>query len=224
MKKLLSLLALSLVACVYAQQKVATTFDAASCFAVEGISKLEVVRRPVSDALWLNTSVTVSNFTEKVLGADKKQPIKLKAMKVKVDLIRDITQPPVTIVGEDANGNPVTRTEQPTVPIGTFAWDTDFEIPINGLQTIIPIGLGKITTDPDKKVLDNGTFDRLVEFFNYMNGSAEQRKNLRVVMSGIAIVAVRGENNMWMWGNQPVNFSWRLKPDNTNKYILSVDR
>lgn len=220
MKKILAILVLTAVAVAYAQQgaKSSTTLDAASCFKVEGITSLQVERGP-EDYLILHTDMKFENFTDMVLGDDKKQEIWLKDLDVTVSLT-DTTTPP-SQTRKLVDGKMVVTTEYSKVKIGKVAFD-DFIIPKSGLSTVLPIAMDQVTKDGGKKEIINPTFDKFVMFFNLMNGTPKQRETARIVFEGTCKVAIKGENNTWMWAPTPINFVWLLKPENTNTYILKI--
>lgn len=219
MKKILAIMVLIAVTAAYAQQgtKAATTLDAASCFKVEGISSLHVKRGP-QDYLILNSNMTFENFTDKVFGADKKQEIWLKDLDVTVWLT-DATKPPKQTERIVDGKMVIITTEYEKVKVGKVAFD-DFIIPKNGLSTTLPIAMDQVTKDGNLKDINNPTFNKLTLFFNLLNGTPKERENARMLFEGTCKVAIKGENNSWMWAKESVNFVWLLKPENTNSYLL----
>ena len=195
-----------------------TTLDAASCFKVEGISSLHVKRGP-QDYLVLYSNMTFDNFTDKVLGADKKQEIWLKDLDVTVWLTNAMIPPKQREMIVD--GKTVVTTEIAKIKIGKVAFD-DFIIPKNGLSTTLPIAMDQVTEDGNLKQINNPTFNKLAFLFNLMNGTPKERESLRILFDGTCKVAIKGENSTWMWAKESVNFVWLLKPEHTNQYLLKI--
>ena len=219
MKKLLATLILSVAAIAFAQSaKSSTTLDAATCFKVEGISALQVSRGP-QDYLILNSSIQFVNFTDKVLGRNQKQDIRIKDLDLAVYLT-DATQPPKKIEKIE-NGKLVIIYEYSKVKVGKVSYN-DFMIPKGGLSTVVPIAVDQVTENGNGNNINNGTFDKLVMFFNLLNGTPEQRAKSRIIFEGTCKVAVKGENNAWMWSPTDINFEWTLKPSNENSYLLEI--
>ncbi len=159
------------------------------------------------------------NFTDMVLGGDKKQEIWLKDLDVTVSLT-DTTRP-LNVMRRIVDGKIVLLTEYTKTRIGKVAFD-DFIIPKNGLSTVLPIALDQVTKDGGRKEIINPTFNKLVTFINLMNGTPKQRETACLVYEGTCKIAIKGENNTWMWAPTPINFVWSLKPENTNTYILKI--
>ena len=223
MKKLLATLILSTAAIVSAQQvpsvKAATTFDAASCFAIKGISKLEVKRDPRTDRLLLYTNIIFSNFTEKVLGGDRKQDIRIKDLQFSVSLVDNSvpykTESYVNEKGELVNSKIVYK----KTLIGRAAKE-EFEIPKDGLYDIMGIAMDQVTKNGNKVEIDNEAFHKFMLFFNLMNGLPSERETSRIVFDGSCKVTVKGENQTWIWSDQPIKFEWYFKPYSNNEYVL----
>ena len=190
----------------------------ASCFRVEGISSLHVKRGP-QDYLVLYSNMTFDNFTDKVLGADKKQEIWLKDLDVTMWLT-DATKPPKQ-TEKIVDGKMVVTTEIAKIKIGKVAFD-DFIIPKKGLSITLPIAMDQVTEDGNLKQINNPTFNKLAFLFNLMNVTPKERESLRILFDGTCKVAIKGENNTWMWAKESVNFVWLLKPEHTNHFLLKI--
>lgn len=221
MKKILAILVLIAVTAAYAQQgaKSATTLDAASCFRIDGISSLKVERGP-EDYMILRSNMTFVNFTDKILGTDKKQDIRLKDLDVTVYLT-DTTKEP-TRTEKIVNGKLVVSVEYPQEQIGMLKVEDDFIIPKNGITSVFSIAMDQLTKDGNKTEIINPSFDKFVRFFNLMNAVPSKRETSRIVFKGVCKVAVRGENGTWLWASEPINFEWPLKPNSKNEYILET--
>ncbi len=217
MKKLLLALVLSVAAVAFAQ-KSSTTLDAATCFEIEGISALQVGRGP-QDYLILNSAITFDNFTDKILGANKKQDIRLKDLDVTISLT-DASKP-MKKLEKIVDGKIIITYEMEKIKVGKVAFE-EFIIPKSGISTVVPIAVDQVTKGGNGVEINNVTFDKLMLFFNLLNGTPEQRKNSRIIFEGTCKVAVKGENNAWMWAPTPINFEWKLKPSNENNYLLEI--
>ena len=224
MKKILAILVIIAVAVASAQStKSSTTLDAASCFAIKGINSLQVERVGEKDYLILRTGMEFINFTDKVLGADKKQDICLKDLKVTVYL-KDMTEKvekTETINEED--GVIEINDEDVREIIGKLNIKKDFIIGKDGLKTVLPIAMNRITLDAEKKEINNPAFETFMRFFNLMNADLAVREKYRIVFKGTCQVAVKGENTAWLWASSPINYEWKLKPTNDNKYLLQIE-
>lgn len=221
MKKILVTLVFATVMAAYAQQsaKSSTTLDAASCFRIDGISSLYVERGP-EDYMILRSNMTFVNFTDKVLGTDKKQDIRLKDLDVTVYLTDTTQQPKRT--EKIVNGKLVVSVEYPQEKIGMLKVEDDFIIPKDGITSVFSIAMDQLTKDGNKTEIINPSFDKFVRFFNLMNAVPAKRETSRIVFQGTCKVAVRGENGTWLWASESINFEWPLKPYSKNEYILET--
>ena len=217
MKKLLIALVLSVAAAATAQ-KASTTLDAATCFEIEGVSALQVSRGP-QDYLILNSAITFDNFTDKVLGANKKQDIRLKELDVTVSLTDSAKS--MKKIEKIVDDKVVITYEQEKVKVGKVKFD-EFMIPKGGISTVVPIAVDQVTKGGNGTEINNDTFNKLMKFFNLLNGTPEQRKSSRIIFEGTCKVAIKGENNAWMWAPTAINFEWKLKPSNENNYLLEI--
>ena len=223
MKKLLATLILSTAAIVSAQSmKVATTFDAASCFKIDGIETLQVSRDAATDFLILTTRLTFINYTHKILGADNKQDIRIKDLVFKVSLVED-EERKVKATPRVENGVMVIPSaEYKKIEVGRAKFQNDFIIPKTGLTTEIPIAMDQVTKGGNGVELVNPAFDKFMKFFNLLNGTRAQRSKARIVFEGTCKVAVKGENETWIWAPDSHNFEWTLKPYSENNYVLEI--
>ncbi len=223
MKKILAIMVLIAVTAAYAQPatKAATTLDAASCFAIEGITNLKVVRGK-KDYLVLQTGMKFNNFTDKVLGADKKQDIILKELNVTVYL-KDLRKK--TTINDDISddGTFIIDGNEDLVKIGKLKINKDFKIGKDGLEVTLPIAMDQITINGNKKDINDEAFDKFMSFFNLMNAPLAEREEHRIVFKGTCKVTVKGENTALLWSESPINYEWKLKPNNDNKYLLKIE-
>ncbi|MBQ7179494.1 MAG: hypothetical protein IJS08_18900 [Victivallales bacterium] len=224
MKKLIATLVLAVVAVVSAQQKAQTAIDAASCFEVEGVKTIQVQRNSGTDHLILTTDISFKNFTDRVYGANKKQEIRIRDLAVKVSLVdtSDVKQgkPYVNEAGEIVNPSP----EYKKVEIGKARFKNEFIIPKGGLVAKIPIAMDQITLNDDHSKINNSAFDKFMDFFNLLNGTQSAREKALIIFEGTCKVAIKGENNAWLWPKESSNFEWILKPNTKNEYILSTQK
>ena len=223
MKKLIATLVLAVVAVVSAQQKAQTAIDAASCFEIEGVKTIQVHRNSGTDHLILTTDISFKNFTERVLGGGNKQDIRIKDLVVKVSLV-DKSKTTQEATYMEGNAIVVPSPEYVKVEIGQAKFKNDFIIRKSGLTAKIPIAMDQITLNNDHSKINNTAFDKFMKFFNLLNGEQKDREDSRIIFEGTCKVAIRGENNAWLWSKDSTYFEWTLKPNTKNEYVLNVEK